>query len=58
MYKVGTGETPAVPDHLGTEIKDFISHCLEHDAAQRWTATELLDHSFVKVRCVWGQSLV
>ena len=49
MFKVGMGGTPAIPESLSEEGQDFLEHCLEHDPKQRWTASELLDHPFVKV---------
>ncbi|XP_064174372.1 mitogen-activated protein kinase kinase kinase 4 isoform X2 [Anguilla rostrata] len=49
MYKVGMGHKPPIPEKLSTEGKDFLGHCLESDPKQRWTASTLLDHTFVKV---------
>ncbi len=49
MFKVGMGAIPVVPDHLSEEGKDFLSHCLIHDSKLRWSASQLLDHTFVKV---------
>ncbi|KAG8444472.1 hypothetical protein GDO86_009591 [Hymenochirus boettgeri] len=49
MYKVGMGHKPPIPDRLSPEGKDFLSHCLESDPKKRWTASQLLDHAFVKV---------
>ncbi|XP_015218415.2 mitogen-activated protein kinase kinase kinase 4 isoform X2 [Lepisosteus oculatus] len=49
MYKVGMGHKPPIPEKLSTEGKDFLSHCLESEPKQRWTASALLDHPFVKV---------
>ncbi|XP_052025331.1 mitogen-activated protein kinase kinase kinase 4 isoform X1 [Apodemus sylvaticus] len=49
MYKVGMGHKPPVPERLSPEGKDFLSHCLESDPKIRWTASQLLDHAFVKV---------
>ena len=49
MFKVGMGGTPAIPESLSEEGQNFLEHCLEHDPKQRWTASELLDHPFVKV---------
>nr|ARQ79356.1 mitogen-activated protein kinase kinase kinase 4 [Tegillarca granosa] len=50
MFRVGMGGTPTIPDNLSAEGKDFISHCFKHDPSTRKTASELLDHSFVKVQ--------
>ncbi|CAO2628737.1 Mitogen-activated protein kinase kinase kinase 4 [Lemmus lemmus] len=49
MYKVGMGHKPPIPERLSPEGKDFLSHCLESDPKMRWTASQLLDHAFVKV---------
>ncbi|XP_069866800.1 mitogen-activated protein kinase kinase kinase 4 isoform X3 [Dipodomys merriami] len=49
MYKVGMGHKPPIPERLSPEGKDFLSHCLESEPKLRWTASQLLDHSFVKV---------
>uniref|UniRef100_A0A8C5NA68 Mitogen-activated protein kinase kinase kinase 4 n=1 Tax=Gouania willdenowi TaxID=441366 RepID=A0A8C5NA68_GOUWI len=51
MYKVGMGHKPPIPEKLSTEGKDFLNHCLESEPKRRWTASMLLDHPFVKVRC-------
>lgn len=45
------GHKPPIPERLSPEGKDFLSHCLESDPKIRWTASQLLDHAFVKV-CV------
>ncbi|XP_068406818.1 mitogen-activated protein kinase kinase kinase 4 isoform X2 [Eschrichtius robustus] len=49
MYKVGMGHKPPIPERLSPEGKEFLSHCLESEPRMRWTASQLLDHSFVKV---------
>uniref|UniRef100_A0A8C5PNR2 Mitogen-activated protein kinase kinase kinase 4 n=1 Tax=Leptobrachium leishanense TaxID=445787 RepID=A0A8C5PNR2_9ANUR len=49
MYKVGMGHKPPIPDRISPEGKDYLSHCLESDPKKRWTASQLLDHPFVKV---------
>ncbi|XP_036079332.1 mitogen-activated protein kinase kinase kinase 4 isoform X1 [Rousettus aegyptiacus] len=49
MYKVGMGHKPPIPERLSPEGKDFLCHCLESEPRMRWTASQLLDHSFVKV---------
>uniref|UniRef100_A0A1A8MDP8 Mitogen-activated protein kinase kinase kinase 4 n=2 Tax=Nothobranchius pienaari TaxID=704102 RepID=A0A1A8MDP8_9TELE len=49
MYKVGMGHKPPIPEKLSTEGKDFLGHCLESEPKRRWTASMLLDHTFVKV---------
>lgn len=54
MYKVGMGHKPQIPEKLSTEGKDFLGHCLESEPKRRWTASMLLDHTFVKVRDAVG----
>ncbi|KAL5010300.1 hypothetical protein ScPMuIL_012605 [Solemya velum] len=49
MFKVGMGGTPAIPDSLSDEGKDFLSHCFEIDSSERFTANQLQDHSFAKI---------
>jgi serine/threonine protein kinase len=49
MFKVGMGETPAVPGSLSEEGHQFLQLCLQHDPRQRASASELLHHTFVKV---------
>ncbi|XP_070165065.1 mitogen-activated protein kinase kinase kinase 4 isoform X1 [Polyergus mexicanus] len=47
MFKVGMGETPALPKNLSAEGIDLIKKCLQHDPKKRSTANTLLAHSFV-----------
>ena len=49
IYKVGVGGVPEVPDTASKEAKEFVGHCLQSDPRKRWTAEQLLEHSFVKV---------
>ncbi|XP_031337464.1 mitogen-activated protein kinase kinase kinase 4 isoform X2 [Photinus pyralis] len=49
MFKVGMGEKPQPPEYLIEEGHDFLSHCLQHNPRDRYTAAELLDHNFVKI---------
>lgn len=46
------GHKPPIPERLSPEGKDFLSHCLESEPRMRWTASQLLDHSFVKVTLI------
>ncbi|CAA0834359.1 Mitogen-activated protein kinase kinase kinase YODA [Striga hermonthica] len=49
MFKVAYHkELPSIPDHLSDEGKDFVSRCLQWDPVHRATASELLEHPFVK----------
>ncbi|KAI9094162.1 hypothetical protein K1719_026744 [Acacia pycnantha] len=43
-----SGETPEIPGFLSDEAKDFLDRCLRRDPTERWTATQLLKHPFVK----------
>ena len=52
MFKVGMGSIPSIPESLSHDGKDFVSHCLEPNPEVRWTASQLTDHPFVKVRYV------
>ncbi|KAH7656061.1 Mitogen-activated protein kinase kinase protein [Dioscorea alata] len=49
MWAICFGETPAIPDSVeaSPELRDFVSQCLQKDAAKRWTVAQLLDHPFV-----------
>ena len=49
MFKVGMGAKPAVPENASPELEDFLDHCFQFDSKDRWTADQLLDHSFTKV---------
>ena len=49
MFKVGMGAKPAMPENASPELEDFLEHCLQFDSKDRWTADQLLDHSFTKV---------
>ncbi|CAM6107925.1 unnamed protein product [Calypogeia fissa] len=48
LWTVGHGNAPAIPDTLSETAKDFVKHCLEINPAKRPTATELLNHPFVR----------
>ncbi|KAJ0910220.1 putative mitogen-activated protein kinase kinase kinase STE-STE11 family [Helianthus annuus] len=49
LFKVGNSkELPTIPDHLSDDGKDFILQCLQRTPSHRPTATQLLDHPFVK----------
>lgn len=41
--------TIASPDKITPTYKDFLDHCLEVDAEERWTAEQLLKHPFLEV---------
>jgi len=49
MFKIGNSkELPTIPDHLSNEGKDFVRKCLQRNPYDRPSASELLDHPFVK----------
>ncbi|KAK1405440.1 Protein kinase domain-containing protein [Heracleum sosnowskyi] len=49
LYKIAySGELPNIPVFLSTEAKDFLSKCLQKDPKSRWTAKQLINHSFVE----------
>ncbi|XP_020281057.1 mitogen-activated protein kinase kinase kinase 4 isoform X2 [Pseudomyrmex gracilis] len=48
MFKVGMGETPALPKNLSAEGIDLVKKCLQHDPKKRCTANTLLAHSFAR----------
>ncbi|CAD6230176.1 unnamed protein product [Miscanthus lutarioriparius] len=42
-----TDAVPEVPFWLSAEAEDFLACCFARDAADRWTAAQLLEHPFV-----------
>ncbi|KAL2473053.1 mitogen-activated protein kinase kinase kinase 15 [Forsythia ovata] len=47
LYKIGhSGDVPEFPSCLSNKAKEFLSKCLIRDAKIRWTAEQLLEHSF------------
>lgn len=49
LFKVGNSkELPFIPDHLSDDGKDFILQCLQRAPRRRPSASQLLDHPFVK----------
>ncbi|CAA6657785.1 unnamed protein product [Spirodela intermedia] len=47
MFKV-LRDSPRIPDALSPEGKDFLQCCFQRNPAERPTAAQLLEHSFVK----------
>lgn len=39
---------PEIPDHLSNEAKSFIRLCLQREPSARPTASQLLDHPFLR----------
>ncbi|MCD9639467.1 hypothetical protein HAX54_024037 [Datura stramonium] len=49
IFKIGNSkEVPAIPYHLSDEGKDFVRQCLQRNPLHRPTASQLLEHPFVK----------
>ena len=42
-------QIPEVPKNLPEELQDFILKCIFRDEKKRWSASQLLDHKFVKL---------
>ena len=50
MFQIGTGKSPSVAAAaLPDEGHDFLSHCFQSRPEDRWKASRLLHHPFVKV---------
>ncbi|KAL6975267.1 hypothetical protein U1Q18_024061 [Sarracenia purpurea var. burkii] len=48
LYRIGfSGDVPEFPNWLSENAKDFLSKCLVRDSKERWTANQLLHHSFL-----------
>ncbi|XP_010544368.1 PREDICTED: mitogen-activated protein kinase kinase kinase 1-like [Tarenaya hassleriana] len=48
LFRIGKGVLPSVPDTLSPEAREFIFRCLKVKPEERPTATELLNHPFVR----------
>ncbi|KAM0063975.1 putative mitogen-activated protein kinase kinase kinase STE-STE11 family [Helianthus debilis subsp. tardiflorus] len=48
LFRIGSGERPAIPDTLSAEAQDFILKCLQVNPNDRPTAAQLLDHPFLR----------
>ncbi|XP_072972419.1 mitogen-activated protein kinase kinase kinase 1-like [Typha angustifolia] len=48
FYKIGRGERPPLPNSLSRDARDFISQCTKVDPHDRPSASQLLEHPFVK----------
>lgn len=49
IFKIGNSkDIPDIPDHLSSEAKSFAMSCLQRDPSARPTATQLMDHPFVR----------
>ncbi|KAE8656525.1 invertase/pectin methylesterase inhibitor family protein [Hibiscus syriacus] len=49
LYRIGfSNDVPEIPSNTSEQARDFLSKCLRRDPAERWSATQLLSHDFVK----------
>ncbi|KAG6532737.1 mitogen-activated protein kinase kinase kinase 1-like [Zingiber officinale] len=48
LFRIGHDEPPPIPDSLSQDAYDFISKCVQVNPDDRPTASELLEHPFVK----------
>nr|GMD24505.1 mitogen-activated protein kinase kinase kinase 1-like [Ipomoea batatas] len=48
LFKIGRGEPPHVPDTLSSDARSFIRCCLQVNPNARPTASQFLEHPFVK----------
>ncbi|XP_010547897.1 PREDICTED: mitogen-activated protein kinase kinase kinase YODA-like isoform X3 [Tarenaya hassleriana] len=49
IFKIGNSkDIPEIPDQLSDDAKNFIRLCLQRDPSKRPTASQLLEHSFLR----------
>ncbi|XP_049345993.1 mitogen-activated protein kinase kinase kinase 18-like [Solanum verrucosum] len=49
LYKIAfSGQSPEIPKFLSLQARDFLSKCLRRDPKERWTAKQLLKHTFLE----------
>ncbi|KAK1371897.1 MEKK [Heracleum sosnowskyi] len=58
LYKIGQSTPPNVPDSISKDARDFILQCLQGNPTSRPTASQLLEHPFVKERLPSSSELV
>ena len=47
LFRLDSGEVPAIPDHLSPEARDFLHLCFQHNPSARPSAADLLSHQFL-----------
>ncbi|XP_064986040.1 mitogen-activated protein kinase kinase kinase 1-like [Musa acuminata AAA Group] len=48
LFRIGRGEQPPIPSYLSRDAQDFISQCVKLNPSDRPSASQLLEHPFVK----------
>ncbi|XP_047334333.1 mitogen-activated protein kinase kinase kinase 1-like [Impatiens glandulifera] len=48
LFRIGKGELPLIPSSLSNDAQDFIGKCLQVNPDHRPTASQLMDHPFIK----------
>lgn len=59
MFKVACqNEVPTIPDHLSDVCKDFLRCCLQLSPLHRATASQLLEHPFIRSSSPLGKQML
>ncbi|CAG0925892.1 unnamed protein product, partial [Notodromas monacha] len=48
MGRIVSATFPAFPEDLNPDFRHFLDMCMKKDEKSRWTASELLEHPFLK----------